>query len=215
MPQAATALPPAQESLAKWEPEIRAFEEADKLHPPAPGGLLFIGSSSIRMWKTLARDFPGLPVINRGFGGSQVREVTAFVPRIVLPYRPSRIVFYCGTNDVASGERTVDQVVADFQAFVRTVRKTLPDVPIAFISAAPNPARWKFRDDWLKLNDRVRALAAADPRLDFIDIWPAMLGPSGEPRPELFIEDQLHMNAAGYAIWTNIVGKYLRTGKDH
>jgi lysophospholipase L1-like esterase len=208
--QAAAPAAPTQESLAKWEPEILAFEDADKGHPPEPGGILFVGSSSIRMWKTLAQDFPGLPVLNRGFGGSQIREVTAFVPRIVLPYHPSRIVFYCGTNDVASGGRTVDQVVADFQEFVRTVRQTLPDVTIAFISAAPNPARWQFREAWLTLNDRVQALAAADPRLDFIDIWRAMLGPSGQPRPELFIKDQLHMNAAGYAIWTRIVGEYLK-----
>jgi lysophospholipase L1-like esterase len=208
--QAAAPAPPTQESLAKWEPEIRAFEEADKLHPPAPGGILFVGSSSIRMWKTLAQDFPGLPVLNRGFGGSQIREVTAFVPRIVLPYRPSRIVFYCGTNDVASGGRTVDQVVADFQEFVRIVHQSLPDVTIAFISAAPNPARWEFRDAWLALNARVRALADSDPRLDFIDIWEAMLGPGGQPRPELFIDDQLHMNASGYAIWTKIVGDYLK-----
>jgi lysophospholipase L1-like esterase len=209
-PQATAAEAPSQEALAKWEPEIRAFEEADRQHPPAPGGILFVGSSSIRMWRTLSRDFPDLPVINRGFGGSQIREVTAFVPRIVLPYRPSRIVFYCGTNDVAGGERTVDQVVADFQEFVRTVRQTLPEVQIAFISAAPNPSRWKFRDAWLTLNDRVRSLADADPRLDFIDVWQPMLGPSGQPRPELFIEDQLHMNAAGYAIWTRIVGAYLK-----
>jgi lysophospholipase L1-like esterase len=211
--QTAAPTAPTQAALAKWEPEIRAFEEADRQHPPAAGGILFVGSSSIRMWKSLAQDFPGLPVLNRGFGGSQIREVTAFVPRIVVPYRPSRIVFYCGTNDVASGERTVDQVVGDFQEFVRTVRQSLPDVPIAFISAAPNPARWEFRDAWLALNARVRALADSDPRLDFVDIWEAMLGPAGQPRPELFIQDRLHMNATGYAIWTRIVGEYLKKSR--
>src|SRR5574341_1267773 len=87
-------------NLAQWESDIRAFEDADRAHPRAPGGILFVGSSSIRMWTTLREDFPGLPVLNRGFGGSQIREVTAFTPRIVLPYTPKLIVFYCGTNDI-------------------------------------------------------------------------------------------------------------------
>jgi hypothetical protein len=131
----AVAEPPPD--LARWEPDIRAFEEADRVHPPVRGGILFAGSSSIRLWTRLAEDFPELPVINRGFGGSQVREVTAFVPRIVLPYRPSLIVFYCGTNDIASGSRTAVEVAEDVREFVQTVRKALPDTRVAFISAAP------------------------------------------------------------------------------
>ena len=106
--------------LAQWEPEIRAFEEADRQSTPATGGIVFAGSSSIRLWKTMADDFAGLPVLNRGFGGSQIREVTAFADRIVIPYRPRLIVFYCGSNDVVSG-RAVPDVVGDLQAFVAKV----------------------------------------------------------------------------------------------
>jgi lysophospholipase L1-like esterase len=195
--------------LAKWESDIRAFEAADREHPPAKGGILFAGSSSIRLWTTLADDFPGLPVLNRGFGGSQIREVTAFAPRIVLPYAPRLIVFYCGTNDVAAG-RPAALVAGDFRTFVATVRASLPRARIAFIAAAPNPARWKLRAEMISLNDRVRTWAAAQERVDFIDVWPAMLGPDGQPKAGIYRDDQLHMNAAGYEIWTRIVGDYLR-----
>jgi lysophospholipase L1-like esterase len=197
------------DDLTQWEPEIAAFEASDRAHPPAPGGILFAGSSSIRMWTTLAEDFPGLPVLNRGFGGSQIHHVTAFVPRIVIPYQPKLIVFYCGTNDIASRQRTVDDVVRDYKEFVRTVRASLPHVRIAFISAAPNPSRWPLKDQYVDLNQRIKAYSDSDPQLSFIDIWGAMLGDNGKPRPELFIEDQLHMNAKGYAIWRDIVGKFL------
>jgi lysophospholipase L1-like esterase len=208
--QAPAPVPPAESSLARWEPDIRAFEEHDRQHPPAPGGVLFVGSSSIALWTTLAADFPGLNVLNRGFGGSQIHEVTACVPRIVLPYRPKQIVMYCGSNDVVDGHRTADQVVADFKAFVATVHRSLPDTRIAYISNAPNPARWSYRGVWTDLNARIAAFTQTDPRLAFIDIWPAMLGSDGGPRPELFVADQLHMNANGYAIWTRIVGNFLR-----
>jgi len=200
----------ATNDLAQWEPEIQAFETADRSQPPRSGGILFIGSSSIRLWTTLDKDFPGLPVLNRGFGGSQIREVTAFVPRIVLPYEPALIVFYCGTNDIASGHRTAAAAAADFQAFVSAVRTALPSTRIAFISAAPNPARWHLREEMQDLNTRVREWARTADRIDFIDVWPAMLGADGLPRAGIYREDKLHMNAAGYEIWKGIVGEYLR-----
>ena len=207
---APVAADPPPFNLAQWEADIRAFEDADRAHPPQPGGVLFAGSSSIRLWATLADDFPGIRVLNRGFGGSQIREVTAFVPRIVLPYKPSLIVFYCGTNDIASGSRTAAQAADDFQSFVRSVRTSLPETRIAFISAAPNPARWHLRAEMQELNRRVRDWSRTADRIDFIDVWPAMLGPGGEPKAGIYREDNLHMNAAGYAIWKQVVGDYLR-----
>lgn len=207
MQVAAPSAPPLD--LAKWESDVAAFEAADRAHPVAPGGILFAGSSSIRLWTSLQKDFPGLPVLNRGFGGSQIREVTAFAPRIILPHKPSLIVFYCGTNDIASG-REPAEVADDFKAFVATVRAALPETRIAFISAAPNPARWALRAKMQELNDRVRAMSSRTDRLDFVDVWPAMLGPDGLPRRDIFVADELHMNPRGYEIWTRIVGDYLR-----
>jgi lysophospholipase L1-like esterase len=195
---------PSALDLAKWETDIQAFEQADRQAPPSPGGIVFAGSSSIRLWTTVKDDLPGLPVLNRGFGGSQIREVTAFADRIVIPYKPRVIVFYCGSNDVMAG-RTVPEVVDDFKAFVAKVRSVLPQIRIIYISNAPNPARWERKDEWLDLNARIDAYARTDPRLSFVDIWPEMLGADGRPRRELFVEDQLHMNARGYAIWTRIL----------
>jgi lysophospholipase L1-like esterase len=198
--------PPAPHALdlAKWEAEIRAFEEADRQSRPVPGGIVFTGSSSIRLWKTMAADFAGLPVLNRGFGGSQIREVSAFSDRIVIPYRPRLIVFYCGSNDVVSG-RAVPDVVRDLATFVQKVHATLPQTRLIYISSAPNPARWHLKNAWLDLNGRIRAHTQTDRRLTFVDIWSAMLGLSGRPRPELFVEDQLHMNERGYEIWTRVL----------
>jgi len=201
--QLAPPAPPTLD-LAKWEPEIRAFEQADRTSPPAPGGILFTGSSSIRLWTTLQDDFRGLPVLNRGFGGSQIREVTGFADRIVIPYRPRLIVFYCGSNDIVAG-RAVPDVVEDLRGFVATVHAKLPKSRVIFIANAPNPARWHLKDAWIDLNARIKAYTGTDPRLTFVDIWPAMLDASGQPRPELFVEDRLHMSAQGYAIWTRVL----------
>jgi lysophospholipase L1-like esterase len=202
----AQVAPPAVPALdlAKWEPEIRAFEEADRRSPPPTEGIVFAGSSSIRLWTTVQSDFPGLPVLNRGFGGSQIREVTAFADRIVIPYKPRLVVFYCGSNDVMEG-RTVPEVVNDFKAFVAKVRGALPRTRIIYISTAPNPARWQRKGAWRDLNSRLAAYARTEPGLTFVDVWSAMLDPAGQPRPELFVEDQLHMNGRGYAIWTRVL----------
>lgn len=194
---------------ARWEEDIAEFEAADRHAPPPPGGVLFVGSSSIRLWTTLAEDFPGVPVINRGFGGSQVPDVTAFVGRIVLPYRPRLVVIYCGGNDINEG-RPAAQVVADTRALVRAIQAGLPEARVAYISVAPNPARWGQIETVAAVNAAIEAWMATDPRLTFIDVFPHMLGPDGRPKPDIFVDDRLHMNAKGYAIWKAIVGPYLR-----
>lgn len=206
--------PPAQPAVvaadpARWEEDIAAFEAEDRRSPPPAGGIVFTGSSSIRLWKTLQEDFPGLPVINRGFGGSQVPEVTAFVGRIVLPYRPRLVVIYCGGNDINAG-RTAAEVLADTQAFVRAIHAAAPETRIAYIAVAPNPARWSQIATVRAANQAIRTWMAGDPRLTFIDVFPHMLGPDGRPKPDIFVDDQLHMNEKGYAIWREVVGPYLR-----
>ena len=198
---------------ARWEEAIRAFEAADRVAPPPRGGIVFIGSSSIRMWTTLAKDFPGLPVINRGFGGSQLPEVTAFVSRIVVPYRPRMVVVYCGANDISEG-RTAAQVVEDVRALVAAIRKDLPAARIAYISVAGNPARWAQVDTVRAVNRAVAAWIASDPRLAFIDVFTPMLGGDGMPRPDIFLPDRLHMNANGYAIWRAVIGPFLEPRPD-
>jgi lysophospholipase L1-like esterase len=209
--QAPAAAAPA-EGPERWESDIRAFEAADQVSPPPRQGILFVGSSSIRLWRSLGADFPGLPVINRGFGGSRIPDVTHFAPRVVLPYRPRLVVFYAGTNDIASGAAPA-RVLADFKRFADAVHAALPETRIAFISAAPNPARWHLRAAMRSLNEGAKAYAGTHPLIDFIDVWPHMLGPDGRPRPDIFVEDRLHMNERGYAIWKTVVGTYLEDGR--
>jgi lysophospholipase L1-like esterase len=196
-------------TMATWEPEIAAFERMDKTNPPPPGAILFVGSSSIRLWKTLAQDFSSHHVINRGFGGSQIADCTAFADRIILPYKPKLILVYAGDNDIAAN-RTPEQVLADFQALVKQVHGTLPAARIEFISIKPSISRWPLAEKVKAANRLVEEFTRRDARLDFIDVFTPMLGEDGRPRPELFIEDKLHMNAKGYLIWKQVIGPRLR-----
>lgn len=192
----------------QWEPEIQAFEVADRTNPPPRGAILFIGSSSIRLWKTLARDFPEHTVINRGFGGSQIADSVHFAARIVIPYAPRLIVMYAGGNDIHAG-KSPERVCADFWAFVQTVWRQLPETRIAYISIAPNPARWAEVQQVRAANACIQALCRTNAHLAFIDVFSHMLGPDGQPRPELFGPDRLHLNAQGYALWVQLVRPFL------
>ena len=192
----------------KWEKNIAAFEEADKKSPPAPGGIEFIGASGIARWTTLKEDVPGLPVFNRGFGGSQIEDATYFAERIVLPYKPKMIVFQSGGNDINAG-KAPEQVAKDFEAFVTKVRSALPDVRILFIEQAPSSKRWDQREKQQQFNQLVKEFIAKDKNLVFIPMWNEFLGPDGKPNDALYVEDKLHNNAAGYAIRVRIVKGYL------
>ena len=189
--------------------DIEAFEAADRKHPPAPGGVLFLGSSSIVKWKTLAQDFPGVPVINRGFGGSTIPDSVRYAPRIVTPYKPRLIVFYAGDNDLAAGH-SPERILADFKDLVAIVHKDLPDTRLLFVAVKPSPARAKLFDKAREANRMVREYAEKDPKLGYVDVWTPMLGDDGKAREELFSPDHLHMNAKGYELWTSIIGPRLK-----
>ena len=205
LPLAAVA---ADHDSSRWEKSIARFEVADKKQMPRTDGILFIGSSSIRMWKTLKQDFAGFSVINRGFGGSHIADSTDFAGRILHPYKPRQIVLYAGDNDVAAG-KSPETVLADFKKFVKAVHTKLPKARISYISIKPSLSRWKLSEKMAKANALVRGDCAKDKRLDYIDIWQPMLGGDGKPKPDLFLGDGLHLNAKGYALWTSIVKPHL------
>lgn len=198
----------AEDAHSRWEPEIKAFEAADRTNPPSAGGIVFTGSSSIRLWKDLADDFKGLPVINRGFGGSQISDCVFYAQRIVLRYRPRQVVLYAGDNDLAAG-RTPEKVFEDFKSFIRTVQDALPETRIVFISIKPSPSRWKLAPQMRAANGLIADFIRTDPRLSFVDVFTPMLDSEGKPRAELFVADKLHMNRQGYAIWTSLIRPYL------
>lgn len=193
---------------AKWEKDIAAFEKADAASPPQPGGILFTGSSSIRLWKTLSADFPKHRVVNRGFGGSQMEDSVAFAERVVFPHAPRMIFIYAGGNDINAG-KSPQRVLEDYKAFVAKVRAKLPDVVIAYISVAGNPARWAQVEKVRETNRLIADYTSSDPKLKFVNVFDAMMGPDGTPKPDIFVEDRLHMNEKGYAIWREIIGAHL------
>ena len=191
-------------NFAKWEREISAFERSDATNPPPKGACLFIGSSGIRFWKTLAQDFPDQPVINRGFGGSEIIDSTHFADRIVFPYAPHIIFLRAGGNDLWAGKPVVE-VVQDFKDFVTTVQAKLPDTEIVFISLAPSIARWKQHGNEMAVNALVQMYIQGKPHLHYINDYDMPLGRDGTPRPELYVADKLHFNAEGYKLLAAVV----------
>ncbi|MDQ2977072.1 MAG: SGNH/GDSL hydrolase family protein [Acidobacteriota bacterium] len=205
----AQALQDSSARWREWEPEIQAFEDADKSNPPAEGAVLFIGSSSIRLWQSLAQDFPLSNVLNRGFGGAHIEDSTHFADRIIIPYHPRLIVLYAGDNDIESG-KTPLRVLEDFKQFVGTVFRLLSRTRVAFISIKPSPARWRLVDRVRKANKLIEKFIRTDRRLDYIDVFSPMLGKDGKPRSELYVEDNLHMSKEGYELWRSLVAPHIR-----
>lgn len=198
---------PAAERFDRWEKEIAAIEMRLKENPPKPSGVLFVGSSTIRLWD-LKKSFPDAGYVNVGFGGSEIRDCTHFVPRIVAPHKPAAIVFYAGDNDIGGG-RKAEQVLYDFKAFAAAVHKDAPKCRILFLAVKPSIARWAKFEEQKRANALVKDYCTKEDRLAFVDIVPVMLGPDDRPMAELFVKDGLHMSAAGYEKWSPLVKKAL------
>lgn len=195
-------------SSPEWDTDMARFAAEDAASPPPERPVVFTGSSSVRMWDTLAADFPGVAVLNRGFGGSQVRDAVWYADEVALRYRPRQIVLYAGDNDIAEG-RSAAQVLADTRVFVARIRAAQPGTPIALLGIKPSPSRAQLLDVQREANDALRDWAATQRNVAYIDVFNPMLDADGVPREDLFIADRLHMNAAGYALWRDIIGPYL------
>jgi lysophospholipase L1-like esterase len=205
----APGIRPAQAAdFEKWEKEIAAYEQADRASPPPKGSLLFIGSSTIALWKTLAQDFPQHRVINRGFGGSQIADSTHFAERLIFPHAPRMILLRAGGNDIHAG-KSPELVFSDFRAFVAKVQAKLPNTPIAYIALSPSIARWNEVEKGQALNRMVLEYSRQVPGLKYIDADSITLGPDGKPRPELFVADKLHFSSEGYKLLAEKVRRYL------
>lgn len=202
-----SALAPLPAS-ADSAPEMNAFLKADQKQMPPPGAVLFMGSSSIRMWDT-ARDFPEIPTINRGFGGSQIFENTLYLDRLAVPYNPKIIVFCAGTNDLAYGNKSPQQVFQEYKDFVAKVHAVLPDTRIVYITINPTVSRWNLEAQTLEANHLIEewTFASTSPteKLNFINSHAVLLTAGGQPPADLLRADNLHFNSKGYAAWTAIV----------
>jgi lysophospholipase L1-like esterase len=192
-----------------FELAIRNFERQDKVSPPPAGATLFVGSSTFTRWKTLESEFKDCHAVNRGFGGSTIPDINRYIDRIVINYKPARIVFYAGTNDIAEGH-TAQQVFDDFRSFVEKVHASLPDTQVYFISLSVAPCRLQLSKVFDQGNNLVKAyVVAKNSYLHFIDVTPVMHDKSGALRGEFFGPDNLHMTRAGYDAWMPVLRKAL------
>lgn len=197
------------EETNPWEAAIAKFEEADKAAFPAPGGVLFTGSSTIAMWNSLTEDFPQLPIVRRGFGGSQISDLVYFAQRIIIPYKPSMMVVYSGENDLTAGE-TPAEVFGDFQQLLTLIHTALPETRVVFISQKYSLSRLTHLPALTELNMKIARLALEDDWLTFIDINPVLLGDDGNPRGDLYLGDQLHLSREGYRVITKVITEALQ-----
>ena len=200
---------------ARWEETIRGFEDWDRKNSFPSDAVLFVGSSSIRLWPT-RESFPELPVINRGFGGSQISDVNYYARRIVLPYEPKVIVFYAGDNDIAAG-KSARQVCDDYKAFTEIVHAKLPRTRIIFVCIKPSRSRWTLWPVMSEANAMVKELCGKDSRLYYFDAASPLLDNEGLPKVELFLPDKLHLNGEGYKVWSGslrpVIAEALKPGK--
>ena len=199
------ALPDARPPASRWDATFAAFAADDAAHPHPPGGVLFVGSSSIRLWNDLESQFHDLPVvIKRGFGGSQLSDCVKNLSRLVLRYRPRTVLVYAGDNDLASGS-TPREVLDRFTSFAEGVHQALPETQIFYISIKPSPARVGLLPQIRATNALIRDYADREGKVDYIDVFTPMIDASGKPRAELFRADALHLNADGYALWKRVI----------
>ena len=193
----------------RWKEEIATLIKNDATQPPASDAVLFVGSSSIRLWKSLADDFAETAVINRGFGGSEIADSLHYADKIILPYRPRAVVLYAGENDIVGG-KTPEAVAADFKTFREKIHQALPAAHLYYLSMKFSPSRAKFKASMQRANQLIAADCAKAENCTFVDVNAAMLDAAGEPRPELFVKDQLHMRPEGYAIWKKVLTPLLQ-----
>lgn len=197
-----------QDKAEPFAKDIEAFEAKDKKSPPPENEIVFVGSSSIRMWKS-TEAFPDLKVINRGFGGSQVADSVRYAERIILPYKPRIVVVFAGGNDIHAG-KTPEVVADDFKALAKKIHEALPKTKVYYISLFPNEQRKSENGKCGKVNELIEAYTKSEPWMGYIDTASKMRAADGGPRPELLRDDGLHMNDDGYKIWNEIVGAILR-----
>ena len=200
----------AQNTKPAFWNDIQQFRKQDSVQPPPSNAILFVGSSSFTRWTDVQNYFPGYTIINRGFGGSTLVDVLHYEEDVIFKYNPKQILIYCGENDFASSDTITPTTVFNrFKTLFSEIRTVYPKVPIAYISMKPSPSRWNLRDKFMTGNHLIEDYLKKQKNAQFISVWKPMLGSDGKPKKEIFVEDNLHMNAQGYAIWQKIIQSTL------
>jgi len=193
-----------------WKEDIRSFAIEDSLYGRPKDVVLFIGSSTFTRWTTIKEDFPGLNVINRGFGGSVLTDVIYYYDEVVRPYHPSQVVIYEGDNDLIEPTKSVEEFFEDIITITRLIHIHFPEAGIILVSIKPSPSRAQFFPKYTQANQMMKAYAEKTAYIDFVDIWSAMLKADGMPNEDLFLHDMLHMNEKGYRLWTDALKVHLQ-----
>lgn len=199
-------------SAQPFADEIAAFKKADSIDYPFKGmhPIVFAGSSSFRLWKNMQGDFPGYPILNRGFGGATLPDLIRYVNDVIIKYAPKQVVIYCGENDFASSDSiTAKMVFSNFKKLYHIIRNELPQTPIVYISMKPSPSREKLQEKVKAANTMIKKFLHHKEDCTYIDIYSLMLNEDGSMKPEIYISDRLHMNEKGYAIWIKAIQPYL------
>jgi hypothetical protein len=206
----AIVLPASAAALAetRFEQQVRIYEAADRSSPPLRGAILLAGDSQFFRWTTYREDLPGYATVNRGIDSFQTSDLIQFTDRLVLPHQPRLIILHVGGNDIHNG-KSPERLLADFRTFVAKVRVALPEVPIFFSSITPGPGRWDEAPQRKAANQLLKDYIATQPNLQFIDLWDAMLTSDGKPREDIWLEDRIHPNHAGYLIRVGIMRPLL------
>ncbi len=199
----------AQERFPFWE-EVQVFRAQDSLSFPQPNQVLFIGSSSFTRWTEVNKSFPKHTILNRAFGGSSLPDLIRYRYDILYPYEPKQIVIYCGENDLAASDTvSVQTVMNRFHLLFELIRFKYRNTPIAYVSMKPSPSRVHLLPKYVESNRLIKKYLTTKKKTAFIDVYNKMLNADGSPMADLFVEDKLHMNAKGYAIWKRIIEPYL------
>ena len=199
-----------QTDSGRWQKELEAFAREDQERSPKEGGIVFVGSSSIRLWE-VERFLPGLGVVNRGFGGSEMSDVLEHLDRLVLVHRPRMVVLYAGDNDIAAGEDPA-QVSEEFAELARRLHQSLPDTRLVYLSIKPSLARWQLFPQMQQANAAIERYCRRHDRCQFVDVSRVMLNDEGKPRADLFADDGLHLSQPGYRLWSDLVRPLLQDG---
>lgn len=203
--------PALSQQIFPFEAEIEAFQKQDSINFPPKNAILFVGSSSFKKWTDVQDYFPGFKIINRGFGGSSLPDVIRYAPKIIVPYMPSQVFIYCGENDFQGGLNTnADTVFHRFTRLHGLIRSALPKTEIIFISMKPSVYRLKYLAEMQRANGMIRKFQKKHAHSKYIDVYSKMILNDGSPMPEIFLNDQLHMNKKGYLIWQKAIKPYLK-----
>jgi lysophospholipase L1-like esterase len=192
-----------------FQKEVKSLTERIDQAGWNPNSFVFTGSSSVRLWRNLQEEFPTIPIINSGFGGSQASDLLIHLDELVIRYSPEKVFIYEGDNDISAGKEAA-QIMRDIDSLVIGILQKLPETNIVLISAKPSPSRWELKTSYTVLNDLMRQYATTHKQVDFMNVWDVMLDNTGRPISEIFIGDSLHMNEKGYAIWNKSVIPFMK-----